>query len=411
MRLVCLVFGRTMGHGMRAAVLLALCLVLILTSCDDREGLTGPAGTLPAAGTAAASATPTEVWQFAAPDRYYTRVAATDQVVVVAAAPEFPQFHPEERFVVALERDSGAVRWRAPLPCAPLYPAVDGERAYLPCNDGLIRAWNLADGSEAWSVDTQGAPVFIIPAGGLLLVADGDPDDGYDLSGVNPPRTPDGRVRAYEVASGALRWELPLQRETAYLALGAETLYVATADRQARGETLAVNPATGEVRWRTATGAASGRPFASADAVFVADGGLHRLSARDGRVEWRTPVPGEGVFEAPVAVGDVVVTGTNVNVIAGRPVPARPCAPPRAGRRGTAGRWGRRRCAAPRAPARFDRGRHARRSRGACDRSRAEYGHRHSVRGERRRARCPRAAVRWDAARGVPVAGRGRSIR
>lgn len=290
--------------------------VLACTGDAERSTPVSEAQTSSEGSNAANPPNPVEQWRFAVPDRYDVRVAANDNVVIASAGPRYPEYNPEERFVVALERDTGTVRWRATLPCKPLYPAVDGDRAYLPCNDGFLRAWNLADGAEAWSIDTRGAPVFALPAGKLLLVADGDPED-YDFDDMQLAHLPDGRVRAYQSATGELRYELPLERVTAFLVLHENVLYVATEDRQAQGETLAVKPATGEVIWRTATGPASSRPFVTKDAVFVAaeTGELRRLSAHDGREEWSRSVPGGGVFESPVVVDDVVVAGTNVNVL------------------------------------------------------------------------------------------------
>ena len=256
-----------------------------------------------------------EQWRFGAPADYYLRAAANAGVVVVVGAPNFPQFNLEkERFMVGLERDTGDERWRVNVECAPLYPSVDEERAYVPCTDGSVYALNLRDGSEAWHIQTDGAPVFTIPDGGLLYVADGDPDEDYDLSGLDPPESSVRRVRALESATGATIWEVETHALSAFITLADGVLFVAAT--QPIAEVVALHAATGDAIWRVQAGPATSRPFTSDGAVYVAtsSGGLHKLRVSDGSQEWVAEVPGGGTFESPVVIDGAVVAGTNVNV-------------------------------------------------------------------------------------------------
>src|SRR5690606_5933438 len=138
----------------------------------------------------------------------------------------------DERVIAALEPDTGAERWRLTVPCAPLYPAVDAERAYIPCNDGSFRAFDLADGAEAWTVVDAGAPVVASAGDGYLFTTDGDPDESFSLPGVDPARRPpDGRVRSYDPATGTVRWEVPMNSFGTFISYADDRVFAASENR------------------------------------------------------------------------------------------------------------------------------------------------------------------------------------
>ena len=98
--------------------------------------------------------------------------------------------------IVALERATGAVRWRAGMPAPPsLEPTsafgdVATDRAVFLTRDGQLRALRLSDGQLLWSrrVVSFGAPRPLVDGDQVLV-----PEEAGSLS-------------ARDLASGALRW-------------------------------------------------------------------------------------------------------------------------------------------------------------------------------------------------------------
>jgi outer membrane protein assembly factor BamB len=98
--------------------------------------------------------------------------------------------------IVAVERVTGAIRWRAPMPAPAGFAApsafgtVDAERGVFLSRDGVLRALRLSDGAILWDqrVVSFGAPQPIIDGDVVLL-----PEEV-------------GRVSARSLASGELRW-------------------------------------------------------------------------------------------------------------------------------------------------------------------------------------------------------------
>jgi hypothetical protein len=102
--------------------------------------------------------------------------------------------------VVAVELDSGKVRWRKGVPGGVLAAvAVKAGLAIFTATDGKVRAWDAFTGQERWSYDA-GAPFFAGPAVARDLVY------AADLKGV---------VHALRLADGKKEWVLDLGADAA----------------------------------------------------------------------------------------------------------------------------------------------------------------------------------------------------
>jgi outer membrane protein assembly factor BamB len=102
--------------------------------------------------------------------------------------------------VVAVELDTGKVRWRREVPGGVLSSvAVKAGLAVFTATDGKVRAWDAFTGLERWSYDA-GAPFFAGPAVTDRTVY------AADLKGV---------VHALDLADGKKRWALDLAADPA----------------------------------------------------------------------------------------------------------------------------------------------------------------------------------------------------
>lgn len=129
--------------------------------------------------------------------------------------------------------------------------ASDDVRAYAQTMDGDLVAYDLATGAQVWVVPAGASPLAGHPVvvGDLLLAA---------------ARS----VRAFDAASGALRWEAPLDfGAITHIAAASDGLFFVGTDTVL----YAFEVATGALRWRRAVGA-----------EWTHRGRLRALSARDG---------------------------------------------------------------------------------------------------------------------------------
>jgi outer membrane protein assembly factor BamB len=143
--------------------------------------------------------------------------------------------------VVAVELDSGAVKWRKDVPGGVLSSvAVRAGLAVFTATDGKVRAWDAFSGEERWSYDA-GAPFFAGPAVTATAVY------AADLKGV---------VHALRLVDGKKQWVLDLAADPATRAggmvYGSPTvhggrLYLATCDLgDRRGQAANVAVCIGE---------------------------------------------------------------------------------------------------------------------------------------------------------------------
>ncbi len=141
---------------------------------------------------------------------------------------------PADKAIMALEAASGAQRWAAPLPDAPLELQVLGDAVYVGSFDGSLVAIDAASGRERWRVDIgkMGMQVLSGPSEGRLFGA------GYD------------GIVALDAATGRRLWARPTERVAAPpLALDG-VVYVGTLT----GDLLVLDPATGAERARVPLG-------------------------------------------------------------------------------------------------------------------------------------------------------------
>ncbi|SEF15403.1 carboxypeptidase regulatory-like domain-containing protein [Jiangella alba] len=215
--------------------------------------------------------------------------------------------------LVGLDAATGQQRWAVPTPGRlTVYTApsvVDGVvyAATGPSQDreDTVFALDAATGEQLWATDV-GTSVFAGPAVGEGLAIVGNADDG--------------ELIALDAATGAVRWTLARERD--YFIGGASivdgTVFVPTTDGDGGGSLLAVDAATGTLRWEAAThGDGQGStPAVYGDLVIAGSHGLGLVVAYDretGDQVWQYAV--SGAVSASVMVTDdgFVVGGSQLD--------------------------------------------------------------------------------------------------
>ncbi|MDZ7751235.1 MAG: outer membrane protein assembly factor BamB [Gammaproteobacteria bacterium] len=160
-----------------------------------------------------------------------------------------------------------------------LQAAVAGDRVYGAGADGRVGAYDAATGESVWRVELE-RPVSGGPAVG----------DGLVVVGTNK-----GEVFALDVATGEQRWQAGVSSEVlAPPAIGAGVVAVRTLD----GRLFGLDGRTGKRRWiydspvPVLSLRGTGEPVIAGELVLNGfDGGrLVALLAGDGRVEWEQQV-------------------------------------------------------------------------------------------------------------------------
>jgi outer membrane protein assembly factor BamB len=203
-------------------------------------------------------------------------------------------------------------------------PAWADGVVYVGSDDGNLYAIDAASGRQRWMHRTGG------PVSGSPAVADGRV---YVTSY-------DGRLHAVDAATGALRWKFATQGERRFEAKGLHGMQprsqtfadpfdvylsspVVTGGLvifgSGDGHVYAVDAASGEQRWRFATGdVVHASPAVSDGRVFIGswDGKLYALDAASGRELWHAqtgldPLMAnqQGFQSSPAVAGDTVYTG------------------------------------------------------------------------------------------------------
>ncbi|HET6950280.1 MAG TPA: PQQ-binding-like beta-propeller repeat protein, partial [Acidimicrobiales bacterium] len=262
-----------------------------------------------------------------------TPLVAGDQVIASASDPLLVQ---------ALDAATGAVRWTVDDVWFTEPPVVVGDTVVI--ETGVqVTALALADGSVRWETPLDDLTLWsgLVPAGDLLVAG-----------------TSEGKVAAFEAATGAIRFVTPVPRGDLTVwgvavvggtaiavddddsltgvsladgsvawALNAHARFppsVAALGPDAAvwldtGELLVLDPATGAERrrLRDGSGAMLTLPRGDTSLLVVAGGGALRALAPDGTQAWSTslPVDAQGI----AAAGDVLaVTDFEGNVAAYR---------------------------------------------------------------------------------------------
>ncbi|MEU4216934.1 PQQ-binding-like beta-propeller repeat protein [Actinoplanes sp. NPDC026623] len=209
-------------------------------------------------------------------------------------------------------------------------PVVSGGRVFVGDQAG-ISAYSAATGARAWSFDWDdfgtGWPPRLTVVGRLLIAGYGD---CYSVSDPNthmvaldaatgarrwagvPPIgdlvvdkgvilasgtdiTGETAAAAYRVRDGRELWRVK-NRRVAAVSAGGTVVAVATDDEGVRtGESVALDIASGAVRWTTKTYLSADAASPADDAFYGADadGGLAAVGVADGTVRWRAPAPAD----------------------------------------------------------------------------------------------------------------------
>lgn len=180
----------------------------------------------------------------------------------------------------------GALRWKtAPAPAAacdfPRWAATDGRVLVVSTSDGALAALRPSDGKVVWRRTLVAtATTSPVVSGGVVYI--GAADD---------------KIHAVESASGRVLRSMPLPaRPVGRPTVDGGTLYVMLEDRRGGGRVVALDRATGRVKWshEQSRTFASEEPHVWRDVVVVADcsGSVTALATADGAPRWSLRVAG-----------------------------------------------------------------------------------------------------------------------
>lgn len=213
-----------------------------------------------------------------------------------------------EQEVHALDRETGRPAWRRTLSSEVMsLAALPGGRVAARTNDGRISLLAAADGEPLWSLARAGPDLTLRGASRPLGV------DDRVLVGFD-----DGKLAAYDAASGLLHWETrlafpsgrtELERMTdidGELQLVDGVAYATAYHRQAG----AVETVEGELLWTLEAKSAHGLAVDAASAYLAdADGAVWAINRRSGGVYWKQGALAHRGLSAPAVAGLQVVVG------------------------------------------------------------------------------------------------------
>lgn len=198
-----------------------------------------------------------------------------------------PVLHLQGSRLLALDPESGEVRWSLQARTRLFEPVVADRRVYVTGIDGLLRTLDLANGEPGWSFRTGDEWLYppVVTGGRVVLVG-----RHSGLYALNP-------------RDGSRLWHIALTGEPVYSPLAIDEQWVVQA--QFDGSLLAIDVSDGQVKWhiRLATAALE----MGTDGRTLLLGGyaplLRAISADDGRLLWSTELPGR-VALPPLTQGD-----------------------------------------------------------------------------------------------------------
>ena len=207
---------------------------------------------------------------------HYDPVLEADTVLISA----------DDRFV-ALERDSGARRWEASVgehAGGAAFARVDGAPIALVTTErGVIAALDGATGAARWSAQVPGdiyaAPAVDRDAGAGAVVWHGD----------------EARLRVFDLATGAVRWETPVDPGTTAPAINKGQVMVGEGKGNFEARVVGRDLTSGAERWSVPVPASfeSGlTPGVGGDDVALSDhfGTVTLVDTRAGEIRWQTAI-------------------------------------------------------------------------------------------------------------------------
>lgn len=210
----------------------------------------------------------------------------------------------------AFDRADGTHRWSRPLPAPAHHVAAGAGVAVVADLDGGVFAFDLVDGAPRWELRAVRAvyhePVVDTTRGAVLLVV---PDAGGN------------RLRVLDAATGALRWEYPVDGYTAIPVVADDRVVVAEGDGRFHAVVLSIDAATGTRQWASQVPASfeSGiEPAVIGRRVLVVDhyGTVTALDRDTGHLRWERRL-GQTVLATRIAAAGsrVVMTTAAMEVV------------------------------------------------------------------------------------------------
>ena len=192
--------------------------------------------------------------------------------------------------IVALDALTGAHRWRSAIPQAAIGSMIAwGTQLFVPLGGGAIAAFNVIDGTTAWTSRLDGV------AGGLHLAA--DTRAVYVSSS-------DGHVAALSLADGGTVWHRTLEGTLTPPALARDRVIVGSSNNRF----YALDPRTGDQEWRWDEPADPVGAAADLDVVFLTglENTIRAVDRGNGNQKWRAVV-GTRPTDPPRAFARIVV--------------------------------------------------------------------------------------------------------
>lgn len=199
------------------------------------------------------------------------------------------------------------VTWSITLPAAAAAPPVFGaDHVYVALQSGVVAAYGVADGVEAWRRDVRTESPLAFD-GGRLFVASGDAIYALNADGspawhtkagtlATPLLAQDGwviaaasdQLSAFRASDGSVVWRRPIDPASARPSIEGGHLFVPLVD----GRVLALDLGTGAPKWERRLEAAPTEVLPFADHVYVgsADKTFYCLDTDDGEVAWHQGV-------------------------------------------------------------------------------------------------------------------------
>jgi len=200
--------------------------------------------------------------------------------------------------VAAIDRATGAMLWRVPLPAHSLAPAlVAGESIVIALDSGDVIALRISDGSFIWSAKVEG---LAAPA---ALTAD---DTAVYLTMAG------SRMTAIALKSGGVIWVVTLEGTLSPPTVGKNRVFVGSTSNIF----YALDARNGVITWRWGAEMVGGDVIGSAvdnDPAFFAglDNLLHAVNQGNGNQRWKQPTPTRPIAPPQAFGGLVAIFGVS----------------------------------------------------------------------------------------------------